>query len=538
MKKLLYLLRQKINNVLLLSDYANIYNVSKKKKGITPMKIIRKLELYALTVMFTVTAVIPVSALADDTKKTSWYADENGRIFYYDDNGEYLTGEQEIDSEKYIFSANGVLKTGWRTVDGQRRYYDHVTGKTLSGWLEYCEKNFYIDEEQGKVTGFFKEDDETKHLMSDKGAEINEQGFQESDGKTYYIDENGTLADGKTSIEEDTYYFDENDGYMITDSFAENDNNEVFYLGEDGKALTGWQDISDYTYYFSEDGIMSRGLTDIDGIRYFFSETDGTMCISDWATSEDNSVYYCGEDGVCLTGWQTIDDNQYYFSEDCTRATGLVMTENDETYLFDDNGIMLTGWQTVNNNQCYFLSDGKMAFGWQTIDNDEYYFNDYGIMVTNTTIGGKTIGADGKVKPLSSVQIKANSIIASIGTSTEAIYNFVRSNNRYQYMEETKSQSQIEAIGWSYFANYALNNRFIVCYYFAAVTDLLLKQAGWQSRIVHGTGTGTGEHYWNEVYANNTWYCIDTCNGFYMTSFSFLQGKNYTFSNYVYPTYD
>ncbi|MDE6835169.1 MAG: hypothetical protein K2J39_13130 [Ruminococcus sp.] len=500
------------------------------------MKINKKIKSCFLTAMLTVSAVVSVSAYADD-KKSVWYTDENGRIFYYDENGEYLTGEQEIDNIKYLFSDNGVLKTGWRTVDGQRRYYEHETGKILSGWLEYCGKNYYIDEEQGKITGFFIDEDETKHLLSDKGEEIREQGFQESDGKTYYINEYGSLVTGKSVIDDDIYCFDTNSGYMLTDGFVE-DNNEVFYLGEDGKAFRGLHDIGDYTYYFTEDGVMSRGVTEIDGNKYFFSEKDGTMCISDWATSEDKNVYYCGEDGICLTGWHEIDNTRYYFNDDCIRTTGLITIKDDGTYLFDDNGVMLTGWQKVNNNQCYFLESGKMAFGWQTIDDDEYYFDNYGIMKTNTTIDGKTLGEDGKVKPLSAVQLKANSVIASIGTSTEAIYNFVRSNNRYQYMEATKSQAQIEAIGWSYFANYAFNNRFIVCYYFAAITDILLKQAGWQSRIVHGTGTGTGEHYWNEVYANNTWYCIDTCNGYNMVSFSYLQGKNYTFSKYFYPTYD
>lgn len=458
------------------------------------MKISKNLRLCALTSLLAMSVAVPFSAHAESTETSGWYTDKQGRIFYYSEDGESVTGEQEIDGEKYLFSSNGVLKTGWRTVDGQRRYYDHTTGKSLSGWLEYCDTNFYIDEEQGKVTGFFKEEDETMHLLSDKGGEITEQGFYESDENTYYINEDSTLATGKTIIDGATYVFDVNSGSMLTDGLVE-ENGEIFCLSEDGKALTGLQTIGDYTYYFKEDG-------------------------------------------TGVTGWQDLDGTWYYFNEDGTRATGLLTVDGSGTYLFDDNGIKLTGWQTVNNHQCYFNADGEMVFGWQTIDGSEYYFNNYGIMETNTTIDGKVIGADGKVKPVSAVQQKANSVIAQIGTSTQAIYNFVRSNNRYQYIEATRSLSQINAIGWSYFANYAFNNRFVVCYYFAAITDVLLKQAGWESRIVHGTGTGTGEHYWNEVKVNGTWSCIDTCNGFYMVSFSTLQASNYTFYNYVYPTYN
>ncbi|MDE6501209.1 MAG: hypothetical protein K2K02_07740 [Ruminococcus sp.] len=494
------------------------------------MKKNKKLIMCTLTAVLGIMSAVPTAVYAD------WSTDEKGRIFYYTDDDTYLTGEQEIDGEKYLFSANGVLKTGWRTVDGQRRYYDPTTGKSVKGWFEYCGKDYYIDSENGKITGFFKETDDTAHLMSDKGQEIKEQGFQESDGKTYYINEDGTLAIGKTIINDDTYCFDGNAGYMLTGGFVESDNNEVFYLGEDGKALKGWQDIDDYTRYFKEDGVMSRGITEIDGQKYFFSETDGAMRISDWATSKDDKVYYSGADGVCLTGWQDIEGLPYYFNEDCTRVTGLV-TLDDGTYIFGDNGVMLSGWQTVNDNQCYFLPDGKMAFGWKNIDGDEYFFNKYGIMETNTTIAGREIGEDGKAKPLSAVQLRANSVIAEIGTSTEAIYNFVRNNNRYSHMEETKSQAQIEAIGWSYFANYAFDNRFIVCYYYAAITDLLYKQAGYETRIVHGTGRGAGEHYWNEIKLNDIWYCTDTCNGYFQVSFEYLQSQNYTFYNYVYPKY-
>ncbi|MCM1507814.1 MAG: hypothetical protein NC177_11875 [Ruminococcus flavefaciens] len=502
------------------------------------MKTNKKIMLCAVMTAFGLVSAVPTAVYADSSAKSEWFTDENGRIFYYAEDGSYLTGEQEIDGEKYLFSANGVLKTGWRTVDGQRRYYDQKTGKTVSGWFEYCGQKYYIDNENGKVTGFFKDDNGTSHLMSDKGVEITEQGFTEYSGKTYYIDEDGKFASGKTSIDGNTYCFDVNLGYMLTDGFVEG-NDEVFYLSEDGKAVTGWQDIDDYTRYFKEDGVMSRGITEIDGKKYFFSETDGAMRVSAWAKStSDNSVYYCGEDGVCVMGWQDIDGLPYYFNEDCTRATGLVTIDGDGTYFLDENGVMLSGWQTVNNHQCYFLPDGKMAFGWLTIDGDEYFFNNYGIMETNTTIDGKVIGEDGKVKPLSEVQQKANSVIAQIGTSTEAIFNFVRNNNKYSFIEQTKTQAQIESIGWSYFANYAFNNRFVVCYYFAAITDVLLKQAGWESRIVHGTGTGTGDHYWNEINVNGTWYCIDTCNGYNMVSFSYLQSKNYTFYNYVYPTYN
>ena len=65
-----------------------------------------------------------VSQAAPETKTTDkkdtsslvskWFTDDKGRIFYYDKDGKPLTGEQVIDGSYYLFSANGVQKTGWR----------------------------------------------------------------------------------------------------------------------------------------------------------------------------------------------------------------------------------------------------------------------------------------------------------------------------------------------------------------------------------------------------------------------------------------
>lgn len=88
----------------------------------------RKTIMSAFAVALTLASLTPISAFA--VKHTSeWVTDEKGRIFYYNETGSFVTGEQEIDGEKYLFSQNGNLKTGWRTVDGKRKYYDKVTGK-------------------------------------------------------------------------------------------------------------------------------------------------------------------------------------------------------------------------------------------------------------------------------------------------------------------------------------------------------------------------------------------------------------------------
>lgn len=66
-----------------------------------------------------------------------------------------------------------------------------------------------------------------------------------------------------------------------------------------------------------------------------------------------------------------------------------------------------------------------------------------------------------------------------------------------------------------YFANYAMGNRYITSYYFAALQDILFHQAGYESRIVYGTA-GNGDYYWNQVKTDGVWVNYDACGGIQM----------------------
>ena len=123
------------------------------------------------------TSTAPATTSAVTPSIEGWHIDTTGRITYYKADGSFLTGTQEIDGEKYIFSKNGVLKTGWRTVGGKRLYYAPDTGKPVYGWLEYCGRKYYITKEDGKVTGLFTDKDGKQYRFSDMGVLIAEKGF-------------------------------------------------------------------------------------------------------------------------------------------------------------------------------------------------------------------------------------------------------------------------------------------------------------------------------------------------------------------------
>ncbi len=81
------------------------------------------------------------------------------------------------------------------------------------------------------------------------------------------------------------------------------------------------------------------------------------------------------------SGWQLVNGKWYYLGG-------------------SNDGAMKTGWQAVNGSW-YLLGgadDGAMKTGWQIDNGKLYLLRSDGSMVSNTRIGGFTIGADGAVR--------------------------------------------------------------------------------------------------------------------------------------------
>ena len=61
----------------------------------------------------------------------------------------------------------------------------------------------------------------------------------------------------------------------------------------------------------------------------------------------------------------------------------------------DKNGVMQTGWVKDNNKWYYLNEDGSMKTGWLLNNGEYYYLKVNGEMVTNESIDGYYLGANG-----------------------------------------------------------------------------------------------------------------------------------------------
>ena len=287
------------------------------------------------------------------------YFNNNGKWYYADAEGNILKGSQTIDGVHVYFDSYGVQAKD-TVLDGY--YYDKDSG---------ARKELPRDQ-------FIKIGDDLYYLSSNgRTGEIN------IDGKDYYIAQYGRVLRGSFNVYQQPPYYDDETGEAVK---------KTGFVKSDGR----W-------YYLEEDGKKAKGLKEIDGKLYFFSnnpmnkyetheQVRGQLArpyfyISFPNRAEDNPTYYFeAETGAAVTNqFVYADGHWYYFGKD------------GKALLFD---------QVVNGQHLYFDYEGKQVKGDSVTDykGTRYYDENSGELVTNQTrtINGVTYHFDenGRAKQL------------------------------------------------------------------------------------------------------------------------------------------
>ena len=108
-------------------------------------------------------------------RKTGFFTDEDGSVYYFDEDGYAVTGWQDLETGRCWFNKKGVMAKGVTKI-GNSRYYFGYDGVMLTGWREDEDGNSYYFGEDGKAyTG--------RHTI---------------DGKSYYFSKKGIMDPKKT----------------------------------------------------------------------------------------------------------------------------------------------------------------------------------------------------------------------------------------------------------------------------------------------------------------------------------------------------
>ena len=244
----------------------------------------------------------------------------NGAWYYYDSNGNVVTGLQQINGKYYYFDkSTGAEKVGWVVDNGKYYYFSPTDGTMTTGWLLYNGKYYFFDRNTG----------------------VEKVGFVYDGGKCYYFDKNngeekvGWVLDGGYY-----YYFSPTDG-TITLGWLLYNGKYYFFDRTYGNEKVGWVlDGGKYYFFDRNNGQELVGWVKDNGKWYFFDRTNGAEKVG-WVLDGGKYYYFSPENGALVTGWLKYNNSWYYMDP----VTGLAVTGTQvidgKTYIFDSNGVCI-----------------------------------------------------------------------------------------------------------------------------------------------------------------------------------------------------
>ena len=210
------------------------------------------------------------------------FEDIDGQKYYFDENGNKVTGFKTIGTEAYYFNESGVLQSN------MQKHQDLSTGTIL----------YSLKKEDGQV-----------HYYLENGLAFN--GMSHLNGKIYYF-ENGVQSFGDKLVNGNWYNF-----------------------RNDGTLSVGFVNVGNSSKYYDNAGRRQQGTFQVDKVTY---ETDSNGLIT--KASWNGVSYYCQKDSQ----WAWNIFGGYYFgSSGCvpTTAAMIVNTLKGTNYTPIDMGNML-----------------------------------------------------------------------------------------------------------------------------------------------------------------------------------------------------
>ena len=209
----------------------------------------------------------------DGAYVTNSFAEIDGQKYYFDENGNKVTGFKTIGTDSYYFNESGMMQTGLQVL------YDQETGIAV-------------------------------------------YSLRKEDGKLHYYLDNGAAYSGMINLEGKVYYFDNG-----IQSVGEKQANGYWYnFKEDGSLSVGFVNIGNSVKYYDNLGRRMNGSFTVDKVTY---QTDGNGFIT--KASWNGVSYFCQNDG--RWAWNTVGGYRFGGSG-CvpTTVTMIVNTINGTNY--------------------------------------------------------------------------------------------------------------------------------------------------------------------------------------------------------------
>ena len=326
----------------------------------------------------------------DGIQTKGGFIDSNGRLinkkkynaynkpskFYDKDSGALVKGQYfSHDGKWYYADAQGNILKGSQTIDGVHVYFDSYGVQAKDTVLD----GYYYDKDTGARKElprdqFIKIGNDLYYLSSNgRTGEIN------IDGKDYYIAQYGRVLRGSFNVYQEPPYYDDETGEAVKKTGFVKSYGRWYYIEEDGKKAKGLKEIDGKLYFFSNNpmnkyetheqvrGQLARPYFYIsfpnraeDNPTYYFDAETGAAVTNQFVNWKDN-WYYFGKDGKALLFDQVINGQHLYFDYEGKQVKGDFVTDYKGTRYYDENsGELVTNQtRTINGVTYHFDENGR-----------------------------------------------------------------------------------------------------------------------------------------------------------------------------------
>ena len=298
-------------------------------------------------------------------------------VKYYDKNSGALVKVQYFshDGKWYYADAEGNILKGSQTIDGVHVYFDYNGVQAKDTVLD----GYYYDKDSGARKElprdqFIKIGDDLYYISSNGRT-----GNITIDGKDYYVGRYGRVLRGSFNVYQEPPYYDDETGEAVKKTGFVKSYGRWYYIEEDGKKAKGLKEIDGKLYFFSNNpmnkyetneqvrGQLARPYFYIsfpnraeDNPTYYFDAETGAAVTNQFVYA-DGHWYYFGNDGKALLFDQVINGQHLYFDYEGKQVKGDFVTDYKGTRYYDENsGELVTNQtRTINGVTYHFDEIGR-----------------------------------------------------------------------------------------------------------------------------------------------------------------------------------
>ena len=298
-------------------------------------------------------------------------------VKYYDKNSGALVKGQYFshDGKWYYADAEGNILKGSQTIDGVHVYFDYNGVQAKDTVLD----GYYYDKDSGARKElprdqFIKIGDDLYYISSNGRT-----GNITIDGKDYYVGRYGRVLRGSFNVYQEPPYYDDETGEAVKKTGFVKSYGRWYYIEEDGKKAKGLKEIDGKLYFFSNNpmnkyetneqvrGQLARPYFYIsfpnraeDNPTYYFDAETGAAVTNQFVYA-DGHWYYFGKDGKALLFDQVVNGQHLYFDYEGKQVKGDFVTDYKGTRYYDENsGELVTNQtRTINGVTYHFDEIGR-----------------------------------------------------------------------------------------------------------------------------------------------------------------------------------